>query len=98
MRAAVGSADEELKGAVAMGQERSFVRDLFLLIPEPAGGVKRRHKLLRRRRFHEPANRRAADIPTAPRCRSLRLGDDAAVDVAHALHAAERHGYVELAG
>src|SRR5262249_54784175 len=43
-----------------------LVHALFLLIPEPAGDVKRRHKLLRRRCFQEPADPRAADIPRRP--------------------------------
>src|SRR5436853_276451 len=98
MRAAGCATEEELNRPVAMGQEARLVHALFLLIPEPAGGVKRRHKLLRTRRFRPTCGSSGRHYLPRRSLSPLRLGNDAAVDVAHALHAAERHAHIELAG
>src|SRR5262249_23732374 len=74
-----------------------LVHGLFLLIPELAAGVKRRHKLLKNHLFSARGPRaETIDVAGAPRF-TLPLRNDAAVDLAHAFYPAQRHGHVELA-
>src|SRR5437763_4188015 len=98
MRAAGWATEDELSRPVAMGSGDKIVHALFLLIPEAAAVVKHSHKLLREGHFQ--AARGSAGLHYLPgrSFSPLRLGNDAAVDVAHALHATERHAHIELAG
>src|SRR5262249_19473632 len=69
----------------------TIVHDMFLLIPELAAGVKQTRKLLKRRVFLGQASTSETRIDPSP------LRNDVAVDLAHALYPAQRHGHVELA-